>query len=72
MAVILQVSERRCVPRGSLPQRNRHGQQNTPTMVPVTTEPFFISIVTVSFVSFIRKRTSFMVAFLPPSLFTDH
>ena len=31
-----------------------------PTIVPVTTAPFFISIVTVSFVSFIKKRTSFM------------
>jgi hypothetical protein len=28
--------------------------------VPVTTAPFFSSIVTVSFVSFMRKRTSFI------------
>jgi hypothetical protein len=30
--------------------------------VPVTTAPFFISIVTVSFVSFIKKRTSFILS----------
>jgi len=33
-----------------------------PTIVPVTTAPFFISIVTVSFVSFIKKRTSFILS----------
>ena len=31
-------------------------------MVPVTTAPFLSSIVTVSFVSFIRNRTSFIPA----------
>jgi|TARA_B110000208_G_scaffold158641_1_gene192937 hypothetical protein len=35
---------------------------STPFTVPVATVPFFSSIVTVSFWSFIKKRTSFMVS----------
>lgn len=35
-------------------------ETSTPFTVPVATVPFFSSIVTVSFCSFIRKRTSFI------------
>jgi len=40
--------------------RGRAARADAPTIVPVTTAPFFSSIVTVSFVSFMRKRTSFI------------
>lgn len=34
---------------------------STPTMVPVTSVPFFNSIVTLSWASFIKKRTNFIL-----------
>lgn len=37
-------------------------ETSTPATVPVQTVPFFSSTVTVSLDSFIRKRTSFIVA----------
>jgi hypothetical protein len=37
---------------------------STPVIVPFTTVPFLSSIVTLSLLSFIRKRTSFMIVVL--------
>lgn len=44
----------------------RRGTWSTPTMVPCTDCPFFSSIVTVSPVSFIKKRFNFMSVSVGP------
>ena len=58
----VEVRAREPAHRASTLARAQDRDEDTPTMVPVTVAPFLSSIVTVSLVSFIKKRTSFILA----------